>query len=102
MTLLAPEGVFLAPQGAGTQIRDEAEDIGHEFATGRGQHLNRVISTSHDGFGYDPDIRYAELIVKELGLEKAKSVSTPWKEEHHDSARGNSFADNPAKSAQAR
>ena len=40
--------------------------------------LNRVISVTQQGFRYEPDLRHAELVVSELGLESAKSVSTPW------------------------
>ena len=40
--------------------------------------LNRVISVTQQGFRYEPDLRHAELVVSELGLENAKSVSTPW------------------------
>ena len=40
--------------------------------------LNRVITVTQQGFRYQPDLRHAELVVSELGLESAKSVSTPW------------------------
>ena len=40
--------------------------------------LNRVISVTQQGFRYEPDLRHVELVVSELGLENAKSVSTLW------------------------
>ena len=36
--------------------------------------LNRVISATQQGFRYEPNIRHAELVVSELGLENAKSA----------------------------
>ena len=39
--------------------------------------LNRIIRYTEDGWEYEPDQRHAELIVKELGLQEAKSVATP-------------------------
>jgi hypothetical protein len=40
--------------------------------------LNRIITVVENGFDYEPDIRHAELVVKELGLENSKAVTTPW------------------------
>ena len=39
--------------------------------------LNRVITWGEDGISYEADQRHAEIAVKELGLEKAKPVTTP-------------------------
>ena len=39
--------------------------------------LNRVIRWTKDGITYEPDQRHAELIIADLGLESAKSVTTP-------------------------
>ena len=43
--------------------------------------LNRVIRWSKQGLQYELDQRHAEKVVRELGLENAKPVSTPWVEE---------------------
>ena len=39
--------------------------------------LNRVIAWNEDGITYEADQRHAEIVVRELGLEGAKAVSTP-------------------------
>ena len=39
--------------------------------------LNRVIRWEDDGLAYEPDQRHAEIVIKDLGLEEAKPVSTP-------------------------
>ena len=39
--------------------------------------LNRCLEWRHDGLHLEADPRHAELILKELGLEKASTVSTP-------------------------
>ena len=39
--------------------------------------MNSVMSALQRGVDNEPDIRQAELTVKELGLDHAKSVSTP-------------------------
>ena len=39
--------------------------------------LGRVLRWTRRGIEYEPDQRHAELMVKELGLEKAKPVKTP-------------------------
>ena len=37
--------------------------------------LNRIIRWTPDGFKYEADLRHAELVIKDLGLDKAKGVS---------------------------
>ena len=39
--------------------------------------LNRIIRWTSRGWEYEADQRHAELIVKEMGMEDAKSVKTP-------------------------
>ena len=39
--------------------------------------LNRVITWNDWGHGYEADQRHAELVVRDLGFEAAKAVSTP-------------------------
>ena len=39
--------------------------------------LNRVISWTDDGIQYEADQRHAEVVIRQLGLEGAKPVSTP-------------------------
>ena len=39
--------------------------------------LNRVISWTADGVTYEADPRHAEILIRELGLEGSKSVTTP-------------------------
>ena len=43
--------------------------------------LNRLIRCGQQGWEYEPDQRHAELIVKSLGMEKAKPVKTPGEDE---------------------
>ena len=52
--------------------------------------LNRVLRVGADGWEYEPDQRYAELIIEGMGLSSAKPVGTPgedekkWEEEEND------------------
>ena len=39
--------------------------------------LNRVLTWTELGVVYEADQRHAEILVKELGLEAARSVTTP-------------------------
>ena len=39
--------------------------------------LNRILRWANSGVTYEADPRHAELIIKDLSLEKAKSVTTP-------------------------
>ena len=39
--------------------------------------LNRIITVEEHGYTYEPDARHAEVIIRDLGLRDAKSVSTP-------------------------
>ena len=39
--------------------------------------LNRIVRWTKEGLEYEPDQRHGELIVKELGLEGANSLSSP-------------------------
>ena len=43
--------------------------------------LNRIIRFTSNGIEYEGDIRHSEIIVKQLGLEDARSLSTPGGEE---------------------
>ena len=47
--------------------------------------LNRIISVEADGFTYEPDAKHAEIMIRELGLQRAKSVATPVADAHHES-----------------
>ena len=51
--------------------------------------LNRIIKVTESGWEYEPDQRHAEMIVKELGLETAKSVNTPGEDEKAWEAEAN-------------
>ena len=46
--------------------------------------LNRIISVEEGGYTYEPDARHAEVIIKELGLQEAKPVTTPVADECHE------------------
>ena len=46
-----------------------------------GRVLGRVLRITQDGWEYEPDQRHAEMIVEAMGLQNAKSVSTPAEEE---------------------
>ena len=39
--------------------------------------LNRVVTWSESGLTYEADSRHAEIIIRDLGLTKAKAVTTP-------------------------
>ena len=39
--------------------------------------LNRVIRIDKGGWSYEEDQRHAELLIRQLGLQGAKSVGTP-------------------------
>jgi hypothetical protein len=45
--------------------------------TPEGQVLNRVVRRTEHGYELEADLRHAELIVEQLGLQDAKAVSTP-------------------------
>ena len=63
--------------------------------------LNRIIRWTQKGWEYEADQRHAELIVREMGMESAKSVKTPgedvpaWKldteEEYLEGAQATKF-----------
>ena len=42
-----------------------------------GQVLNRVVRRTAEGWVLEADLRHAELIIKQLGLENAKAAATP-------------------------
>ena len=46
--------------------------------------LDRLITVEESGYTYEPDVRHSELIIKELGLQAAKSVATPVAEENYE------------------
>ena len=52
--------------------------------------LNRVLRWTLEGIAYEPDQRHAELVVKELGLEGCKAVTSPWTTAERDAAQGES------------
>jgi hypothetical protein len=59
--------------------------IGHEADDEKSVKVfNRVISVVDDGFACESDIRHAELVVKQMGLEQGKIVITPWVDEPED------------------
>ena len=61
------------------QFEIKSKTIGHDVGDRTEvKILNRVISVTQQGFRYEPDLRHAEVVVSELGLENAKSVSSPW------------------------
>jgi hypothetical protein len=45
--------------------------------TSEGQVLNRVVRRTERGFELEADLRHAELIIEQLGLQDSKAVSTP-------------------------
>ena len=68
-----------------TKFEIKSKIMGHEG--GDEKHvkiLNRIITVKEDGYEYEPDLRHAELVVKELGLEDAKSVSCPYSEAQYE------------------
>ena len=60
--------------------------IGHEAGDDKQlKVLNRIISVEENGFTYEPDARHAEIVIRELGLQEAKAVTTPVADECHES-----------------
>ena len=51
--------------------------------------LNRTLRWTSEGVEYEPDQRHAELIVRELGMETARAVSTPGAAESREEAEAN-------------
>ena len=47
--------------------------------------LNRFVSVTESGYTYEPDTRHAEVLVRELGLEAAKTLSTPAADKRYES-----------------
>ena len=39
--------------------------------------LNRIVRWTKSGIDYEPDQRHAEMVIRDLGLEQAKAVSSP-------------------------
>ena len=52
-----------------------------ESDTRSAQVLGRVVSIGPEGVQYEADPRHAEIIIEALGLEEAKTVSTPGNKE---------------------
>ena len=56
--------------------------------------LNRIIRATVDGWEYEPDQRHAELVVEQMGMSEANTVSTPgedekrWEEEENKKRAG--------------
>ena len=46
--------------------------------------LNRIVGVIEDGFAYEPDARRAEMIIRDLGLQEAKPLTTPWADEVYE------------------
>ena len=57
---------------------------GHSHGTKEMRVLNRIIRVTSKGLLYEPDPRHAELLIKNLGLENAKSQDTPGVKEDVD------------------
>jgi hypothetical protein len=58
----------------------KVEILGPDPAKGHLQEvrvLNRVLTWNSWGLGYEADPRHAEIVLQELGMEEAKSVTTP-------------------------
>jgi hypothetical protein len=69
-----------------TKFEISTEVIGHEHGDLKElKVLNRFISATEDGFVYESDVRHADILIKELGLENAKKVNTPVADVHHES-----------------
>ena len=60
--------------------------IGHDGAsTKQIKVLNRFITVKDSGYTYEPDARHSGMIVKELGWQGAKTLSTRVSDLHHES-----------------
>ena len=60
-----------------TQRVGQGKNIDGTDKSAEGQVLNRVVRRTDKGFELEADLRHAELIVEQLGLQDAKPVSTP-------------------------
>ena len=51
-----------------TKFELKSKIIGHDDGDeGSVKILNRIIIVTHEGFEYEPDLRHAELVIKDLG-----------------------------------
>ena len=69
------EGGAGAPSVAGASVDKCVQE---------GRVLNRVVRWTEEGWEMEPDQRHVDLIVKELGLDDARPVSTPGETESRD------------------
>ena len=64
--------------------------------------LNRVVSWTDRGIAYEADARHAEIIVRDLGLSKAKSVTRPGVKQSANDAASTSAALGATEATQCR
>lgn len=62
------------------EVKTKVIGSGGEGESRDGRILNRIIRTGEDGFELEPDQRHAVLIIRDLNLQDANSVSTPGEE----------------------
>ena len=61
-----------------TKFEISTNVIGHEAGDDTQlKVLNRIISVKENAYTYEPDARHAEIVIRELGLQEAKAVTTP-------------------------
>ena len=71
------EGVLASKYEIKTQRIGRGKTKDGKLKSSEGQVLNRVVRRTDDGFELEADLRHAELIVEQLGLQDSKIVSTP-------------------------
>jgi hypothetical protein len=60
--------------------------LGHDEGDAKdAKFLNRIISVTEGGYTYEADARHAEMVIRDLGLGNAKSVSSPVSDESFES-----------------
>ena len=82
--------VMRAPGAEGGACASSASEGSLGQGVQEGRVLNRVVRWTPEGWETEPDQRHVDLIVKELGLQDAKPVSTPGEPESKDNEAQNS------------
>ena len=75
-----PDGSASAPSGQGNSAHHGVQE---------GRVSNRVVKWTPEGWEVEPDERYVDLIIRELGLGDARPASTPCENERSNDEKSN-------------
>ena len=79
------EDLFWFKNVLASKFEIKSKIVGHDECDDKSvKILNRIVTAVGDGVTYEPDIRHAELVVNELGLENAKALSSPWSDAQYE------------------